>query len=199
MIVNTGAADVTTYFVLRDSTTHAPKTSVDVTTIDLYYVTSGAAISSKADVTALAAADSAHSDNKGYEIGQGIYRIDWPDIWSGASGTKVELIVVCSGCDTAYLEVEIAPYVNLVNAPNATALNAAADALLNRNMATGTDNGSETVRTVRQSLRFNRNKIVTAGGAYTVYREDDSTPDWTGTLSTDPDAEPVTGWDPTST
>lgn len=101
------SADISTYFVLRDSTTHAPKTDVTVTDIDLYYVGYKAAISSKADATALAAADSAHTDNKAFNVGQGIYRIDWPDIWSGAVGTTVNLIVVCSGVDTEYLECEI--------------------------------------------------------------------------------------------
>lgn len=101
------STDITTYFVLRDSTNHDPKTDVTVTDIDLYYVTYKAAISAKADVTALAAADSAHADNKAFHVGQGAYRIDWPDIWTGAVGTTVQLIVVCSGVDTTFLEVEI--------------------------------------------------------------------------------------------
>ena len=101
------SADITTYFVLRDSTNHAPKTDVTITDIDLYYVSHRAAMSAKADATALAAADSAHADNQAYHVGQGVYRIDWPDIWSGNVGTTVQLVVVCSGVDTTVLEVEI--------------------------------------------------------------------------------------------
>jgi hypothetical protein len=101
------SADVTTYFVLRDSTTHLPKTGVTVTGIDLYYVTYRAAISAKADCAALGAANSAHADNSGFEIGLGVYRIDWPDIWGDAVKSVVNLIVVCSGCDTVFQEVEI--------------------------------------------------------------------------------------------
>lgn len=87
---------------------------------------------------------------------------------------------------------------DLQDTPNATALAAAADALLNRDMSTGTDSGSPTVRTVRQALRFLRNKWSIAGTTLTVTKEDDSTASWTGTVSTDASAEPVTGNDPAS-
>jgi hypothetical protein len=76
MIVPNGSTDVTTYFVLRDSTNHAPKTDVTITDIDLYYVEELTAISSKVDATALDAANSAHADNKAFHVGQGMYRID---------------------------------------------------------------------------------------------------------------------------
>jgi len=101
------SADVSTYFTLRDSTNHAPKTDVTITDIDLYYVAYKAAISAKADATALAAADSAHADNKAFHVGSGLYRIDWPDVWTGAVGTQVQLLVVCTGVDTTFLEVNI--------------------------------------------------------------------------------------------
>jgi hypothetical protein len=51
-----------------------------------------------------------------------------------------------------------------------------ADALLNRDMSLGSDTGSTTVRTVRQALRFLRNKWTMAGGTLTVFKEDDSAP-----------------------
>ncbi len=108
MQVANGSTDVSTYFVLRDSTTHAPKTDVTVTDIDMYYVEQGAAISAKADATALAAADSAHGDNQAFHVGQGLYRIDWPDTcFNGGVGKLCELIVVCTGVDTTFLEVEL--------------------------------------------------------------------------------------------
>lgn len=108
MQVANGTADVTTYFVLRDSTNHAPKTDVTITDIDLYYCEQGAAMAAKVDATALAAADSAHADNKAYHVGQGLYRIDWPDTcFDGGVGKIVNLIVVCTGVDTTFLEVEL--------------------------------------------------------------------------------------------
>jgi hypothetical protein len=73
-----------------------------------------------------------------------------------------------------------------------------ADALLNRDMSTGTDSGSATVRTVRQALRFLRNKWSISGSTLTVTKEDDSTASWTSTLSTSGSAEPVVGSDPAS-
>jgi hypothetical protein len=77
-----------------------------------------------------------------------------------------------------------------------TVHNAFADALLNRDMSTGTDSGSTTVRTVRQALRFLRNKFAIAAGTLTVYKEDDSTSSWTSALTTSASAEAVTTSDP---
>ena len=117
MIVQASKTDVTTYVHLDDSTTHAPNASVTVTDIDLYYVKELAAISAKVDCTALAAATSAHADNKAFNVGQGIYRIDWPDAaFSGSVGTKVELIVVCASIDTVFIEVELSPSVSAAGA-----------------------------------------------------------------------------------
>jgi len=110
-----GATDVTEYFVMRDSTTHAPKTDVTITDIDIYYQEQGAAQSAKADLTALAAANSAHADNKGYHCGNAVYRIDWPDAaFDGGAGKSVILIVVCAGCDTIYREIQLSPPVDII-------------------------------------------------------------------------------------
>lgn len=72
-----------------------------------------------------------------------------------------------------------------------------ADTMLNRDMSTGTDSGSATVRTVRQALRFLRNKFSISGGTITVYKEDDSTASWTGAVTT-ASGNPVTEIDPAS-
>lgn len=74
--------------------------------------------------------------------------------------------------------------------------NSTADAVLDRDMSTGTDSGSTTVRTVRQSLRFLRNKWAIASGTLTVYKEDDSTASWTSAVTTDAAANPVISNDP---
>jgi hypothetical protein len=73
-----------------------------------------------------------------------------------------------------------------------------ADAILNRDMSTGTDSGSATVRTVRQALRFLRNKWSISSTTLTVTKEDDSTPSWTAEVTTNAAADPVTGSDPAS-
>jgi hypothetical protein len=67
-----------------------------------------------------------------------------------------------------------------------------ADKVLGRNLAGGADGG----RVVRDALRFGRNKVVIAAGVVTVYAEDDTTVAWTGTVTTDSEALPITGVDP---
>jgi hypothetical protein len=76
--------------------------------------------------------------------------------------------------------------------------NSVADALLNRDMSTGTDTGSETVRTVRQALRFLRNKWSITGTTLTVTKEDDTAASWTASVTTNASADPITGSDPAS-
>jgi hypothetical protein len=70
-----------------------------------------------------------------------------------------------------------------------------ADALLDRDMSIGADNGSTTVRTVRQSLRFLRNKWSIAAGTLTVTKEDDVTSSWTAAV-TQTAGDPVSAVDP---
>jgi uncharacterized protein YjbJ (UPF0337 family) len=71
-----------------------------------------------------------------------------------------------------------------------------ADAILDRDMSTGTDSGSTTVRTVRQALRFLRNKWSIAAGTLTVTKEDDTTSSWTAAVTGTAGADPVTTVDP---
>ncbi len=70
-----------------------------------------------------------------------------------------------------------------------------ADAVLDRNMATGTDSGSPTVRTPRQALRALRNKAGIAGGTLTVTKEDDTTTSWTAAVTTAA-GDPISEIDP---
>jgi hypothetical protein len=67
-----------------------------------------------------------------------------------------------------------------------------ADAILDRNLAGGSDGG----RTVRDALRSARNLTSIQSGVMTVYQEDDLTPAWTAAVSTSSDQEPITGVDP---
>jgi len=77
----------------------------------------------------------------------------------------------------------------------AAELNTIADAILDRNMATGTDSGSTTVRTVRQALRALRNKVSISASTATITKEDDATASWTAAITTEA-GNPITAVDP---
>ena len=68
-----------------------------------------------------------------------------------------------------------------------------ADALLKRDW---TEITGEAARSVLNALRFLRNKWTLSGGMLTITKEDDSTPAWSGPVTTDTSAKPVTGVDP---
>lgn len=86
--------------------------------------------------------------------------------------------------------------VGVTGALTAAGNNAIADAFLDRDMSTGADSGSTTVRTPRQALRFLRNKWSISGTTLTVYKENDSTTSWTSTVTGTPGADPITENDP---
>jgi hypothetical protein len=69
-----------------------------------------------------------------------------------------------------------------------------ADALLTRDW---TAVSGEAARSVLNALRFLRNKWSVAAGTLTVTKEDDTAAAWTGTVTTDAAALPITGSDPT--
>lgn len=79
--------------------------------------------------------------------------------------------------------------------PTPTAVEVA-DALLDRDMSSGTDSGSTTVRTVRQALRFLRNKWSITGSTLTVTKENDTTASWTAQVTGTAGADPITSSDP---
>ena len=86
--------------------------------------------------------------------------------------------------------------VNFITATFRIGFEDIADDILDRDMATGTDSGSPTVRTVRQALRILRNKVSSSAGTLTVTKENDSTSSWTAALTTDAAAEPIITVDP---
>lgn len=111
MKVTPDSTDVTTYFVLRLAADGTEATGLTITNIDLQYTRSGVAPTAKVDATALAATDSAHSDNKAIEIDAtdqpGLYRVDWPDAAFAAGVREVILSVKCATCFTEHLRVEL--------------------------------------------------------------------------------------------
>jgi len=76
--------------------------------------------------------------------------------------------------------------------------NEIADDILDRDMAVGVDSGTGNVRTVRQALRFLRNRWYIDGGVLYVCKETDDSddPSWTAIPATDANAEPITGVNP---
>ena len=125
MRVTGGATDVTTYFVLRDAADGTATTGATITNIDLQYVRNGSAPSAKVDATALAAADSAHADNKAIEVdgtdAPGLYRVDWPDAAFAAGVKNVILTVKLASSFTEHMEVEIDAPVNVTKVGGQTA------------------------------------------------------------------------------
>jgi hypothetical protein len=197
--IKAGTIDVSVVISIIDSTDGTPEVGVVYNTsgIDLQYRRELAASVAITEVT-LAALTTAHSDGGFLHIGNGYYRLDLPDAAcaAGATGVLVHGTVtgmVVIGC---YVElVAYDPYAATLGLSIPTAIENA-DALLDRNMATGTDSGSPTVRTPRQALRAVRNKWGFPAGVYTVYKEDDSTVSWTGTPTTDAAGLPIIGNDP---
>jgi hypothetical protein len=77
---------------------------------------------------------------------------------------------------------------------DAAALNAIADALLNRDFGSVLDTNS---RTPLNALRFLRNRWEVIAGVLSVMKEDDATPAWSGNTTGSAGADPITAVDPT--
>lgn len=112
--------------------------------------------------------------------------------------TEIAAILAAVDTEIATLVSELAkvPKSDSNVSLNATALAAIADGLLDRNMATGTDSGSTTVRTPRQALRALRNKWSIAASTLTVTKEDDVTASHTAAVTGTTGADPITAVDP---
>lgn len=116
-----------------------------------------------------------------------------------AAATDVDLVILAgtvsasslSGYNPISFSIE-----NRTSIQNATERNAIADAFLDRDMSTGTDSGSGTVRTPRQALRFLRNKWTIISGALSVKKENDSTESWSATVGTTTNTDGITSLDP---
>lgn len=113
--------------------------------------------------------------------------ISVPIVLAGTSG-----VVVAAGSKTGY---SLAAGGAGSGSIAAAELNNIADAVLDRNMATGVDSGSTTVRTPRQALRAVRNKVAISAGTATIYKEDDATASWTAAVTTTA-GDPISAIDP---
>lgn len=179
MIVIGGSTDVTTYFAMRLAADGTNATGLTISDFDLQYVRSGATPAAKADAVALAATNTAHTDNRGIEIDAtdqpGLYRFDWPDAAFAAGVREVILSVKHTSCFTEHLRVEIDPVGLALTAYDAPTADEVADALLDRTA------GVETGLTPRQFFRLATavlfGKASGLDGATAVYRDFGDTKD----------------------
>jgi hypothetical protein len=132
MIVTKGATDVTDYVMMVDSSTGQPETGLTITNFDLQYTRNQSTPAAKVDAVALAATNTAHTDNRAIEVdatsSPGLYRIDWPDAAFASGADKVILVVTCAGCAPAVRHVSLVNYntqdgvrMGLTALPNAAA------------------------------------------------------------------------------
>jgi hypothetical protein len=127
VIVAPNSVDVSTYFKLVNPTTGVPVTGATITDLDATYIRDRAAAVT-ADLTALAAVDSVHADNKAIQIdatnAPGVYRVDWPDAAFATGSARVQLVVNGAAVDPAVLEVELAPWLTLITGATVLTVNA---------------------------------------------------------------------------
>jgi hypothetical protein len=113
-LIKKGSTDVTRYIVLGDSTTGAPETGYTITNLDLQYTRNRATPAAKVDAVALAATDTAHTDNRAIEVdatsSPGVYRVDWPDAAFATGSDKVTLVVTGTGLHPAVEEIQLVDF-----------------------------------------------------------------------------------------
>lgn len=127
------------------------------------------------------------------QLGVNLVNIAGAAVNSAAAQIGVNVVSIASGAvtSTAFTADAIGS-----TQLGATAVVKIADGMLDRDMSVGADNGSTTVRTVRQALRFLRNKWSISGGTLTICKEDDTATSWTAAVTTDSTALPIVTNDP---
>jgi len=114
------ATDQTFYFKLVHPSNGQPRTGLTITNLNCVYVRDRNTAVSTA-LTALAAPNSAHSDNKAIEVSSslspGLYRVDFPDAAFATGVSRVLLGVIGAAIDPAYIEIE------LLTPPNEASVN----------------------------------------------------------------------------
>ena len=170
MLVAGGSTDVTTYFKLRLAADGTAATGLTITDFDLQYVRSGVAPVAKVDATALGATDSAHADNKAFEIDAtdqpGLYRVDWPDAAFVAGVREVILTVKVATAFTEELRVTIDGEVNVVQWLG-TAVSANTAGIPNVDMVRIT-NSTNPANTLSSWLQTSVNGIADSGTTTTM-------------------------------
>lgn len=200
--VKAGTTDFTTLVFIPDpaSTDGSGKTGLTASNLTVSYtrveidndVTITDATSSLNDLSALT---DAHNDWGLKEVSStlapGLYRLDVADavFASGAVAAVVYAMITTSAAAASPMEFIIGASV-IDDIPSATQN---ADALLLRDWTEIPGVGSAPARCLLQAARFLRNAWSVVAGAVSVTKEDDTTVAYTKSVTSDPDAEPITG------
>lgn len=106
MIIAKGSTDVSLAVRLYDATNGSPKTGLTIANLQIRYIRvendNDVTISDWTSLTALANLEATHTDNHGYEIGEGYYRIDVPDA-AFAMGADFLNVLVQDNVDNSIL------------------------------------------------------------------------------------------------
>lgn len=201
----TSASDVTGYAGIDWSKVNAPTTAVDlsgtniktnqkvdVETIKTQTVTCAAGVTVLASVGTAATSTAQTGDSYALANGANGFVAIKGDTAAILDDTGTSGVVVAPASKTGY---SLGAGGAGSGAIAAAELNNIADAILDRNMATGTDSGTTTIRTVRQALRVMRNKVSISAGTATIYKEDDATSSWTAAVTTTA-GDPISAVDP---
>jgi hypothetical protein len=83
-LIEKGSTNISLAIRLHDATNGSPKTGLTIATLQMCYIRveddNNVTISSWTNLTALTGLNDPHAANYGYEIGEGYYRIDVPDV-----------------------------------------------------------------------------------------------------------------------
>jgi len=171
VLVAGGSTNVTTYFALRLAADGTAATGLTIANIDLQYTRSGVAPTAKVDATALAATDTAHTDNYAIEIDAtdqpGLYRVDWPDAAFAAGVREVILSVKCATVFTEHLRVEIDAPVNTTQISGDATAADNAESFFDGTGYAGTNNVIPSVTTVTGNVDGSVGSVTGAVGSVT--------------------------------
>ncbi len=189
-LITKASTAVVRYIMIVDSADGTPETGITVTDLDMQYTRDLTAAAAKVDAIVGTGGLTTHVDNKIVEVDStsspGLYMVCWPDAAFATGVDTVQLVISGTGFTPAVEEIQLTD-VDFFDA------NQIADALLKRdwNSVSG-----EAARSVLNALRLLRNKSSITGVTLTVTKENDSTAAWTGTVTTDATADPITAVDP---
>jgi hypothetical protein len=182
------ATGVSEVILLRSSVDNSRMTGVAHTAVTAKYFRQGAGAAVPITLAALGSSSAAWASGGWREISSvdmpGWYRIDIPDgAWvAGADWVALQLSLAGSfGFDIPY-RIQSAALIP--------------DQIFKRDMSLVEAVSSAAGRSLLNAIRLLRNRWSTTPTAITVYKEDDSTPAWTGALSTAVGAAQITSVDP---
>jgi hypothetical protein len=108
-LIEKGSTNVSLVVRLYDATNGSPKSGLTIAKLQIRYIRvkdgNDVTISNWTSLTALANLEAAHTDNYGYEIGEGYYRIDVPDA-AFATGADFLSVLVRDNVDNSILVEE---------------------------------------------------------------------------------------------